>query len=166
MYKVVDSLYGGNLGCESISDKSDIISSLRLTEQQLHEWQEDLPSILSLVQPDELPKEIQQQANNVLRFRIILSLRYHNLRILAHRPVLVKFLDLLSDDSFTDNELSVLQQDGIEIMQTCVQSAVTIVNIVSYAVHATGVQRPLLGAWWFSLYYSKQNNDLAKRETR
>lgn len=158
MYKVIDSLYGGNLGCDNGSNIFDIASCLLQTEQQLLEWQRNLPSILPLVLPAELAQWSDKDATLVLRFRVILTLRYNNLRILTHRPVLVKFLDLLASRTSDYNELSMLQQVGIDSLQTCIQSATAIISIVSHIVHSSGPQRDLLGAWWFSLYYSRSNS--------
>lgn len=154
MYKVIDSLYGGNLGCDNGSNIFDIASCLLQTEQQLLEWQRNLPSALPIVLPSELPLWTDKDATTVLRFRVILTLRYQNLRILAHRPVLVKFLDHLASHSSDYQQLRMLQQVGVDSLQTCIQSASAIISIVSHIVHSTGPQRGLLGAWWFSLYYS------------
>lgn len=158
MYKVIDSLYGGNLGCDNGSNIFDIASCLLQTEQQLLQWQRNLPPVLPIVLPTELAHWSDQDATLVLRFRVILTLRYHNLRILAHRPILVKFLDLLTSRSSDYNQLSMLQQVGIDSLQTCIQSASTIIAIVSHIVHSSEPQRGLLGAWWFSLYYSGSNS--------
>jgi len=157
MHKVIDSLYGGNLGCDSSSNIYDIASCLLQVEQQLLEWQRNLPSALPLVQASDLVSWSTQDVSNVERFRVILTLRYHNLRILAHRPVLVKFLDLLASRASDYHQLSMLQQVGIDSVQTCIQSANSIIAIVGHVVRSVSSLRKLLGAWWFSLYYSESN---------
>jgi len=88
------------------------------------------------------------------RFKIILTLRYHNTRILLHRPILVKFLDILGKPTVDKQELSLLQQIGSNSLKNCVESSMEIISIVHMIVKSIGVQRSLLGAWWFSLYYS------------
>lgn len=155
MHNVIECLYGGNLGCDSGSNIFDIASCLLQTEQQLLEWQRNLPSALPIIPLDEVTQWTNNSTNTVLRFRVILTLRYHNLRILTHRPVLVKFLDLLASRSSDYHQLSMLQQVGIDSLQTCVQSASTIVGIVSHIVHSSGSLRGLLGARWFTLYYGR-----------
>jgi len=157
MHKVIDSLYGGNLGCDSGSSIFDIASCLLQIEQQLLDWQRNLPSGLPLVQASDLAAWSDQEVTNVHRFRVILTLRYHNLRILAHRPVLVKFLDLLASRTSDYQQLSVLQQVGMDNVQTCIHSANSIIAIVGHIVNSHTSIRHLLGAWWFSLYYSELN---------
>jgi len=155
MHKVIDSLYGGNLGCDSSSNIFDIDSCLAQIEQQLQDWQRNLPSVLSLVQASDLRAWSDQEVTNVHRFRVILTLRYHNLRILAHRSVLVKFLDLLASRTSDYQQLSLLQQVGMNNVKRCIHSANSIIAIVGHIVNPHTSLRHLLGAWWFSLYYSE-----------
>lgn len=95
----------------------------------------------------------------VERFNIVLSLRYHNLRILLHRPILEKYLDAhgesnIINDSFGPQR-NMVQQIGISSIQTCVESAIIIISAVHTVVLANGWRRDLLGAWNYSLFYSK-----------
>jgi hypothetical protein len=51
-------------------------------------------------------------------------------------------------------EASSLQQIGSNSIQTCVQSSMEIIAIVRAIVGGSNHHRSLLGAWWFSLYYT------------
>ncbi|GAW23680.1 hypothetical protein ANO14919_132550 [Xylariales sp. No.14919] len=88
------------------------------------------------------------------RLRMVLSLRYHNLRILLHRPVLERFLGECGDRIRTGDGRSFLRRVGIDSVETCVNSAMIIISIVRSIVSSTGWRRGLLGAWNFSLFYT------------
>lgn len=92
-------------------------------------------------------------ANPFKRLTVILTLRYLNVRVLLHRQVLVKFLGLIRNNyqptSLLDKQL--LTQFGIGSLQACLESASNIISII----YRTGKRSNLLGAWWFSSYYSK-----------
>jgi hypothetical protein len=68
---------------------------------------------------------------------------------------LVKFLDIIAGTESDTQELGMLTQVGMDSVQTCVQSATTVLEIVGYLVRAGDMRRTLLGAWWYTLYYSK-----------
>lgn len=89
------------------------------------------------------------------KFRVILTLRYLNLRVLLHRPVLVKFIAASRSPDRDLQDLKLLQQIGMNSMQIITESAMEIIDIVLRVVSEPGWKQSLLGAWWFSLYYSK-----------
>ncbi|KAI6356234.1 hypothetical protein MCOR25_007924 [Pyricularia grisea] len=159
MWNVIDVLYEGNLGCESPKNIFDIASHLLRIEHQLLDWQHKLPLTMPLVQPAELIGGTPTAAPSPLcRLRVILTLRYLNLRVLAHRPVLQSYLAELgaatvSGDSPAQRRTT-LYQVGANSMRLCVQSATSIIEIVSHVVRSDGMTKQMLGAWWFSLYYT------------
>ncbi|OAP63435.1 hypothetical protein AYL99_02662 [Fonsecaea erecta] len=166
LYKVlctiVDSLYGQNLACSFKSNAVDTVALVYKIENQLSEWQRGLPSHMRLIATqDILPERLPQvessaeEAWRQLRLRFILTLRYTNVRILLHRPVLVKFLDGLSNPA-NHQDTSLLQQVGTIHIQIAIKSAKEIICLVHNALQsATGRSKwGLLGAWWFSLYYT------------
>ena len=154
IWNIIDSLYGGNLGCGEHASVFDITSRLLHIEQELLEWQRTLTPDMALVTCAEL-KRSQTETTLPLRYRVILTLRFNNIRILAYRPILVKFLDVIGGSEGDFQELGMLTQVGMDSVQTCVQSASTILEIVSYLVTAGDMRRTLLGAWWYTLYYCK-----------
>lgn len=88
------------------------------------------------------------------KFRIIITLRYLNLRVLLHRPILVKFIAASRSQNRDPQDLKLLQQMGMNSMHICTESAMEIIGIVNRVVSEPGWRHSLLGAWWFSLYYS------------
>ena len=152
MWRTIDELYSGNIACENSASGFDIVGRLYQMEHHLLEWEGNLPIHLRPRGSQHIPSE--EDADSCERFRVILALRYHNLRILIHRPILVKFLDIAGSHGPDDRELMLLQQVGTNSMQQCVQSSMEIIAIVNQIVHSSGMRRRFLGAWWFSLYYS------------
>jgi len=159
MWNVIASFYGGNIGFDNPSTAFDMMSRLFAIEQQLVEWENLLPPSLALRKVEELAAisdVFDPTTFYVERFRIILTLRYHNLCVLMHRPILVKFLDIIGRDLLDTEiqEVNLMQQIGHNSIQKCVQASMDIITIVSTIVASNGYQRNLLGAWWFSLYYT------------
>ncbi|TLD23143.1 hypothetical protein PspLS_07105 [Pyricularia sp. CBS 133598] len=159
MWNVIDLLYEGNLGCDAPKNIFDIASHLLQIEHQLLEWQHRLPPTMPLVQPAELMAGTPTVAlpSPICRLRVILTLRHLNLRVLAHRPVLQSFLAELgpaSGDPPAQRRRATLHQVGANSMRLCVQSAASIIEIVSHVVRSDGLTKQMLGAWWFSLYYT------------
>ncbi|OCT49144.1 hypothetical protein CLCR_04559 [Cladophialophora carrionii] len=166
LYKVlcttIDTLYGQNLACSFQANAVDTVALVYKIENQLSEWQRALPAHMRLIatqdiMPDRLPSAETSTDNawRQLRLRFILTLRYTNVRILLHRPVLVKFLEGLNNP--VDNQdISLLQQIGTIHIQIAIRSAKEIICLVLNALQSASGRAKwgLLGAWWFSLYYT------------
>jgi hypothetical protein len=150
---VIDLLYGGNIGCETPVSAFEVVGRLFKLEEQLAQWVRTLPANMGLRNSQDIPSE-GRDPELLERYRIILTLRYHNLRILVHRIVVVRFLDICGKVDRDEQELTLLQQIGSNSVQICVQSSLEIISIVNNIVHSIGMRRGFLGAWWFSLYYS------------
>lgn len=69
--------------------------------------------------------------------------------------MLVKFIAASRSPDRDPQDLKLLQQIGMNSMQIVVESAMEIIDIVWRVVSEPGWKQSLLGAWWFSLYYSK-----------
>ncbi|KAF2501403.1 hypothetical protein BU16DRAFT_450555 [Lophium mytilinum] len=149
MWNVIDLLYAANIGCGSSTSVLDFMAYLFKMEQQLMEWERSLPANMALRKS----QEILSEEDDTERYRIILTLRYHNLRILIHRLVVVRFLDTCGKADRDEQELALLRQIGLNSVQICAHSSLEIISIVSTIVHSTDVRHEYLGAWWFSLYY-------------
>lgn len=154
MGKVLDVLYGGNLGCEPLKNLFDITSQVLKIEHELSETQTQFPPTLSLVQAEDITRE-PEASLPILKFRVILTLRYHNLRILTHRPIFHKYLEAVGSQDDSIQQISILHQIGANSLRTCVQSATVIIELVAQNVRSSVGARSLLGAWWFTLYYSR-----------
>lgn len=153
MYNAVDLLYGGNIGCDTPDNVFDTVSKLFQMEHQLVEWENSLPINMGLRKSHDIPGD-DEEADPAERFRLIITLRYHNLRILVHRLVVVRYLDTCGKADNNPQEVATLQQIGANSIQICIQSAMEIITIVSLLTQSTGQRRGFLGFWWFSLYYS------------
>lgn len=127
-------------------------------EQDLFSWERALPESVRLLSLDQMHHLRNTTASEfdlvALRFRIILTLRYSNFRVLLHRPVLVRFIDSCGRLQSDPQQLQLLQQLGLNSIQISMDSTMQIIDFIHDIVHHTDYQHKLLGAWWFSLYYS------------
>jgi hypothetical protein len=90
------------------------------------------------------------------RFNIVLTMRYNNLRILLYRRRLESFLETFwSTESSITNDMRLLKQMDLGSVENCIESAVSIISIVHCIAMSSAWRRDLLGAWNYSLYYSK-----------
>jgi Fungal specific transcription factor domain/Fungal Zn(2)-Cys(6) binuclear cluster domain len=157
LYKIMSQsiklLYGGNVGSNAQSDVFSNIAQLFSLEQQLAEWKGSLPPSLVLRESQDLSRFGGGELPAYERSRVVLTLRYHNVRILVHRLILVRFLDMAGKDDLDEQQFASFQQIGFNSVQTCMHAASEIINSVREVVHSTGFKRTLLGAWWFTLYY-------------
>lgn len=123
-------------------------------EQQLFSWQASLPPTLRLVEA----RDVLAAGGDPLgwKFRVILTLRYHNLRILAHRPILDRYLQRMDGTDQLAHEAATLSQIGHMSKSFCLGSAQAIIEIAGVCMDTHGqIGMPgFLGAWWFTLYYS------------
>lgn len=154
MGRVLDIMYGSNLGCDKSQDVFSLASQVLQIEHQLSEAQLSFPPSLRLIEAANLTHETGSPTGPLLKFRIIYTLRYHNLRILTHRPLLHRYLEILSSPAEDAQQISALSQVGMNSLRICIQSAASIVELVSYLTSSGKDERVLMGAWWFSLYYS------------
>lgn len=152
MSEVFDILYGSNVGLEGASDVFDIASHLLQYEQKFVEWQQTLPAAIRLLSETELDRPPDHFENAILR--VVLTSRFLNLRILTHRPLLFKYLEVLGSSNVNLQQLTILRRVGANSVRTCVQSAILIIKITQWALQYADAPRQLLGAWWFSLYYA------------
>lgn len=175
MYNVIDHSYGQNLGFSDNDDDDgqttgtlSIISQVLEGDRQLEDWLlRLLPPLglhvyqkpLSREELDKTPATAEAVIHQ--RFNIVLSLRYHNLRILLHRKFLERFLDYFgvdshaSSSSVTSQERKILRQVGNGSIQKCVESAMAIISTMhTIALSPAKWHRSILGAWNYSLYYS------------
>ncbi|KAH1976469.1 hypothetical protein KXW88_008978 [Aspergillus fumigatus] len=159
MGSIIDQVYGQNLGCGSGPSVGETVGRVLLIENQLFSWVMALPENLRLLTLQGLHEEISKSENQPgpffsLKFRVILTLRYLHTQILLHRPILVKFLDASLPSGLEPGQERILNEIGHSSMNKCVESAMGIIDIIHELVFATGRQRDLLGAWWYSLYYT------------
>lgn len=159
LWNTLELLYGQNIGCDGPLPISETVSHIFSLEQHLFSWERLLPQPLQLISSASIESMPHNQISSnpqylSSKFRVILTLRYLNLRVLLHRPILVKFITASRSPDRDPQEMKLLQQIGMSSLQLCADSAMEIIDIVYRVVSEPGWKRSLLGAWWFSLYYS------------
>ncbi|KAJ5654894.1 C6 transcription factor [Penicillium lividum] len=158
LFNIVDLLYGQNLGCDPPLTVGESVGQILSAEQNLAAWEKSLPQPIELITVKKIRDANGEMPDRPrffsLKFSVILTLRYLHLRILLHRPILVKFLDACGKGSIDPHEERLLQQIGFNSMRICMESAMSIIDIIHELVHSSGWQKSLLGAWWYSLYYT------------
>lgn len=161
LYNILESCYGANLGFELSTSISDTISRIIDGQRQLDEWRlQILPSLgLRVWDSPMTPGDVEiMDVASVIRhrFSVVLSVRYNNLRILLHRRCLERFLESYQTlDNAVGPDKRLLQQMGLTSVVTCVESAISIISTVYSITSCNGWRRELLGAWNYSLYYSR-----------
>ena len=157
MWNVIDQCYGKNIGYDGPVSIFDIFTRVFQMEKHLMEWQRTLPNNIRLIKSQHIPFVNENNGHLLERFSVVLTLRYHNLRILLHRPILTKFLELSGQTVYDDQEFELLQGSGCNSVEICVQSSMEIIAIVNQVVVSPRMRESILGAWWFTLYYSGRN---------
>ncbi|CAK7215094.1 hypothetical protein SBRCBS47491_002365 [Sporothrix bragantina] len=145
----------------SIPVAVDLISGILDMEHELLDWQRSLPASICLLDHEELLC-LDTHPDN--RLRVILTLRYHNVRILVHRPLLEYYLvrvtmRMAPPPSSSGSPIPVLPVEPIpqasqRSFALLSSSAECIIKMVSTINDPASHKQHLLGAWWFSLYYT------------
>lgn len=152
---VIDDLYESNIGSISAIPLTNTVASVIQIGQKLADWQASLPLTMQLVEPSEVASPEGKMM--LLKFRVILTLRYHNLQLLSHRPILDRCLQSFDGSLQSPQEAATLQQAWHLSRTVCLRSAEAIIRLVEACKLANDVQPTVsfLGAWWFSLYFSE-----------
>lgn len=159
MFNVLDNCYCQNLGFEHPLTAANAIPQILEGERQLEEWRfQVVPALgIRLWHEPLLANDLAQmdpESTIRHRFGIVLSVRYHNLRILLYRRFLESYLDAYGPDDAVSRENKLIQQMGFTGVQNCIESARSIISTVHTITSSSGWRRGLLGAWNYSLYYS------------
>lgn len=164
LYNFLDSCYGQNLGFEDPASVSNAISRLFDGQHQLDLWRLQLvPSLGFRIWDTPMSSEDVEKMDKDLiichRFSIVLSVRYNNLQILLHRRRLESLLKSLgtSENDSSNGDQRLLRQMSLNSVESCVGSAISIISIVHCITRSSSWRRELLGAWNYSLYYSKHS---------
>ncbi|GLI76936.1 hypothetical protein PoHVEF18_005214 [Penicillium ochrochloron] len=159
LWNILDLLYGQNIGCDTPLSVSETVAHIFSMEQHLFTWERSLHPSLQLVSTtilNQMPLDQTFPSPQYFswKFRVILTLRYLNLRVLLHRPVLVKFIAASRYPDRDPQDLKILQQIGMNSMQIVTESAMEIIDIVSRVVLEPGWKQTfnaavvLIGAVW------------------
>lgn len=119
----------------------------------LRTWAANLPPYLSLC---DSRSEILAQNSRVNRLCVILTLRYHNLSILVHRPLLSATIShLFRKENDPINHPSYFVQLAMAEAQECIQSAETTIDVSYAVITSDSTSKNNLGAWYYTLYYGE-----------
>jgi len=144
--------YGANMG--NVDLELDELASLQASSnfrKALREWTAKLPPHLHLCEPR---SDMLSENTQVNRLRVILSLRYHNLSILVHRPLLTTTIrHLFKVDLQQEKVSSYLLQPAMAEAHECIHAAQSTVNIVYEVMTTDSSSKNNLGVWSFTLYY-------------
>lgn len=160
MGKSLIDQYGANL--ENAGSNPDDIALLKASgelRKMLRTWAASLPSHLSLCDPASTMLSQHAPCN---RFRVILTLRYHNLSILIHKPLLSATMRRLFRAGSAERESPpYLKQLAVAEAHECISAAQLTVDIVHSIITADPTSKNNLGAWFFSLYYGEALSPLS-----
>lgn len=154
MAKSLVDQYGANLDNASVNlDDIDSLKASGELRKMLQTWAARLPPHLRLCEPD---SSILTESTPANRLRVILTLRYHNLGILVHKPLLSATIRHFFRIDNVDSETPpYLIQLAIAEAHECIRAAQLTIDIVHAIVTADRTTKNNLGAWFFTLYYGK-----------
>lgn len=151
MWRIIEQLYDGNLGCGEEGSLADLVSVAQLIDHELVEWECRLSTGMQLVSPAQMASGLAPS-----RFQTILTLRRHSVHLLIYRPLLLR---LLAWDGHRRPDISIgtlLSRTLPAAAESTVRSATDCIDIVSILLlPGDKAKATSLGAWWYTLYYSK-----------
>jgi hypothetical protein len=146
--------YNGNI--DNAEPEPDDMASLQASGQfrkQLRSWSTSLPPHLRLCEPKSKTLLENSQAN---RLRVILTLRYHNINILIHRPLLGSTIrHLFGGDQSSVGNPSYLIQLAMGEAHECIRSAQATIELVYAIVTVDQTGNNNLGMGYYTLYYGQ-----------
>ncbi|KAH7325551.1 fungal-specific transcription factor domain-containing protein [Stachybotrys elegans] len=144
--------YGGNI--DNAEPELDDMASLQASGQfrkQLRSWSTSLPPYLRLC---ESKSKTLLENTEVNRLRVILTLRYHNINILIHRPLLGSTIrHLFGGSQMSLSNPSYIIQLAMGEAHECIQSAKSTIEIVYTIITADQTGNNNLGVGYYTLYY-------------
>jgi hypothetical protein len=159
--QALSKLYNNNLEndpvLETATGMTETLCQIVTLERKMELWASTLDPALQLIMLQQGLPAADLTRWQEAKFRVILTLRYHNLNILINRPVLAQALSGEDPSGSLDVLPTSLVASAVvrSTLDSGLRSAAHIITLVHAITHAEGRQRFLLGAWWFTLYYSK-----------
>ncbi|KAF0645964.1 hypothetical protein FPSE5266_08122 [Fusarium pseudograminearum] len=152
MSKSLAEQYGTNL--DHVDSGHDDMAPLKASgelRKQLRLWAGSLPGHLHICQPED---EFLAHNTRGNRLRVILTLRYHNLGILIHKPLLSTTIrHLFQAGNRMEAPPSYMIQLAMAEAHECLRSAQLTIDIVYAVISVDPTPENNLGAWYFTLYY-------------
>lgn len=149
----MDRLYDQNLGPGSLAPMNEALDQISRLRWKLAQWQDNLPACLKIITSQDTADDVPPTLETT-RFRVLLSLRFLGTKILVLRPVLSQYLDLPGTTTSNEEQSKWLCSSGAVLLADLVRTCSDILHISRNILTASRNDLNLLGAWWFSCYYS------------
>ncbi|CRL22257.1 Fungal transcriptional regulatory protein, N-terminal [Penicillium camemberti] len=153
MGDALERLYDQNLGFRTRLPMSETLNQISKLRWELAQWQDNLPPSLQIITSQEAVDDVPLTAGT-MRLRVLLSLRFLGVRILILRPVLSQFLDLPGTTASNEHQAEWLRNSGAVLLTDLVRTCGDILQISNNILSGSKNDGNLLGAWWFSCYYT------------
>ncbi|OJJ04195.1 hypothetical protein ASPVEDRAFT_136194 [Aspergillus versicolor CBS 583.65] len=150
----VATQYGQNLGVRGHDmDDSTAIQAASAMRQELRRWRSSLPSYLALCEPESSGLS-RSESSDSDRLRVILTLRYHFVNILIHRPLLCTTLRYLTmKRPAAGGPLPYRIQLAMAEAHECIRSAENTIEIVHAVLSSPNPSYNKLDVWFFTLFH-------------
>ncbi|OGM39341.1 hypothetical protein ABOM_012043 [Aspergillus bombycis] len=147
--QVIEQLYGSNMERTSPTPLSKQLHVVMDIDQQIAEWKIGLPMGIEILNSVNITKLALDSSSELLRFRVVLSLRYHSLNTLLHRKIL-EWLLVCRSSTFSEPGVTEFLWTIIKgSVEVCSQSARDTIFVIASVAH----HHILLPIWWYSVYY-------------
>lgn len=156
MGDALERLYDQNLGLRNCLRMSESLNHISKLRWELAHWQDNLPSYLQIINSQETLDDVPLTVGTT-RLRVLLSLRFLGVRILVLRPILSQFLDLSGITASNEHQSELLRNSGSVLLADLVRTCGDILQISKSILVGSRKDQNLLGAWWFSCYYSMRS---------
>ncbi|KAL4751356.1 hypothetical protein BDW72DRAFT_212812 [Aspergillus terricola var. indicus] len=155
MGDALEQLYDQNLALQTSLPTSKVLDQISGFCWKLAEWQDALPADLEIIDSGKEMLEDVPLTLGTARFRVLLSLRYLGTRVLILRPALSQFLAMGQDvTSSNEHQSEWLRNSGATLLAGLVQTCRSVFRISKTILLGSHSNQNLLGAWWFSCYYT------------
>ncbi|KAJ0417773.1 putative Zn(II)2Cys6 transcription factor [Aspergillus carlsbadensis] len=154
MGDALERLYGQNLQFHTNLSMSETLDRISGLSWKLAHWQDSLPSTLQIINTTKEALSDVPLTVGTTRFRVLLSLRYLGAKILIIRPILRKFLDMGSMTPSHEHRSEWLLNSGSGLLAELVRTCRNVLQISKSILHGSKSDQNLLGAWWFSCFYT------------
>ena len=88
------------------------------------------------------------------RFRLILTFRYLSTQLLLYRPILSALLNSAIGDNPKPSRGRFTRVEK-DFSRHCMEAAEDLITIIHHVLIRPTIGKRLVGAWWFTLYYSQ-----------
>ena len=147
---IIRDMYNQNVGFPQFPRPDEFFGKILKLDQDLSEWQSALPLTMTLVPPEDLAITSPQDWPHT-RSQTVLTIRYWNVRLLLHRPVISRCLENVANGkmAWEESESSYLFVNGM--LKICIDSATNLISLI----RAVASRAEMLPAWWFTAYYGE-----------